>query len=254
MTSGVVATFSIGAYEFEVRFNTANVTGAMQRDIFYKRKQTEWAFLRSFFFDETQLSIIQSFCERIAEELDYEKSSLERTTDWATCNDFFLRNCFNPYFQPNPVLEKLGSMVRAYYFFKEHTLSIMAHPDYQKIYEADSAIIPDATQPDPKILLIITALNHLDRVRTLASCQGVSGIVRFQDLDILTLSSHARYAYIWFAELSPYYHNTFRQYAATEPAVMYTEDIYPTLRATGDNPAFLSAMQKFIHQNCPPSG
>ncbi|MGJ3240177.1 MAG: hypothetical protein ACFE0Q_15830 [Anaerolineae bacterium] len=238
-------TLTIGAYQFSIRTHSANVASRMQRDIFYRVTDADkWRFVRSVYFDDIVPAVIQAFCEHFADDAEYRRASLHRTTDWARCNDLFLRNCFNPYFQPNPVLTALGSLVRAYYFFQEHTPAIMALPDYQRFTQQDNAMVPHPHQPDPAIVDLIRACNQLDGVRTLASCQGVSGTVRYAGYDLLTLSPHARYAYIWFAHLSPMLEQPLQR--TTFSATIYDDTIYPVLQSRGDNRASIAEMTTFI--------
>lgn len=243
----ILASFTYGDYDFQVQINPANVTARMQRDVFYKSDDSDYQFLRSFYFDDIKPEIIRAFCECFAEDDTYRDLSLGRKTDWAQYNDLFLRNCFNPHFQANPFLENIGSLVGAYQFFKENAGTIIALPDYQGIYQHDSAIIPDSHQADAGIVDIVSAFNQIKGIKTLASCQGVSSTVSYQNHQILTLSPHARYAFIWFSEITPSIALSLRK----TPFIfaIYTENVYPTVQSTGDNRAFLAEISDWLYQS-----
>ncbi len=243
----VLASFTIGEFDFQIQVNPANVAALMQRDVLYKTKHSDYQFLRSFYFDDIAQQKIDEFCTRFAEDETCRNLSLARKTDWAQCNDLFLRNCFNPYFQENPVLEQSGSLVAAYQFFKEHTATIIARDEYQRLYQRDSAIIPDAYLPDPEITDIVSEFNQIDGVTTLASCQGVSGTVSYQNYEILTVSPHARYAYLWFAKITPAVANNLKQ--APFKHAIFTDNVYPALQSTGDNSAFLAEVRAYLNQS-----
>lgn len=243
----IVTSLTYGIYEFQVGINPANVAALMQGDVFYKSGDSAYQFLRSFYFDDIMPGTIRAFCLRFAEDSNYREASLARNTDWAQCNDLFLRNCFNPDFQANPFLENIGSLVGAYQFFKSNANVIITHPDYQTIYQYDSSIMPDSHQADAGIANIVFAFNQIEGVRTLASCQGVSGVVSYQNYEIMTLSPHARYAYIWFRDLSPSIKINLQQMPFS--STVYTENVYPTLQSTGDNPAFLAEICEWLRQS-----
>lgn len=243
----IVASFTYGDYHFQVRMNPANVVARMQRDVFYKSEGSDYHFLRSFYFDDILPEIIRAFCEYFAKDDTYRDLSLSRKTDWARCNDLFLRNCFNPFFQVNPFLENIGSLIGAYQFFKENAGTIIELPDYQGIYQHDSAIRPDSHQADTGIVDIISAFNQIEGIKTLASCQGVSDTVSYQNYEILTLSPHARFAFVWFSEIPLSIALSLRK--APFISTIYTENVYPTLQSTGDNRAFLSEISDYLQQS-----
>lgn len=252
MVSYTESIIPIDDYLFRVTVNSANVLAYMQRDLFYSVGTSQAVFLRSFFFDDIQASIIQEFCQQFAHDTHFRDTSLNRSADWAQVNDLFLRNCFNPYYQANPFLEQIGSPMRAYTFFLEHTSSILALPSYQEISQQDNAIIPQAHQPDPRIANSIRLLNQLEGVKTLASCQGVSHVVRYQNYEMMTLSPHARFAYVWFSKLPSYLVNQI-----DNPHIKIIETVYPAMQSTGDNQAFLKSLHDnlvTIHHHSPPSG
>jgi len=243
----ILESFTIGNYDFQVQINFGNVAALMQRDVFYKTGAYDYQFLRSFYFDDIIQAKIGAFCKHFAEDDTYRELSLARQADWAQYNDLFLRNCFNPYFQSNPVLENIGSLVAAYEFFKEHTATIIARADYQRLYQHDLAIVPDAHIPDPELADIITAFNQIEGVRTLASCQGVSGTVSYQKHNILTLAPHARYAYIWFTRITPAMAIKLEQMPFVN--AIFIDNVYPTLQSTGDNAAFLGEIRAWLRQS-----
>lgn len=232
---------TINGIQFEWRSHPANPLAYMQRDVFFKLSDNnaQWQFVRSFFLDDAQnIALIQKFCERLAHDPNYRAAALRRDTPWAKRNDLFLRNCFNPYFQPNPCLRQLGGIVSAYRYFTENTDAILIHPDYQRIHAHDTATVSQPQQPDPYIAPIVTALNSLPNTKTLASCQGVSGTLDIEGINIMTLSTHARYAYIWFVDLPA----ALARRLYVHPAITYETLPHPTLRATDDNAAFLAAL------------
>lgn len=230
-----------GVYEFEVIINPANVAARMQRDVFYKTERTDEMFVRSFFFDEIVPEKITQFCEQFALDADFRSASIQRIADWAIKNDLFLRNCFNPYFQPNPFLEQIGSLVRAYTFFQNHAIEIINQPDYQRIYQQDSALDPLPHQPDPAIADVVRSFNQIEGVATLASCQGVSASVSYQNHDIMTLSPHARFAYVWFATIPTEIELEIRKLSFQH--TIYNNEIYPMLVSTGDNSAYIDEIR-----------
>ncbi|MEO1166831.1 MAG: hypothetical protein AAFV98_23835, partial [Chloroflexota bacterium] len=116
--------FQIADTHFRLQTHPHNPLGRMQRDLFFRVADSnlrEWQFLRSFYFDEAQNTAhIYAFCERIATDTAHLSASLKRETRWAIRDDLFLRNGFNPYFQPNPLLAQQGSLMQAFSFFNEH--------------------------------------------------------------------------------------------------------------------------------------
>ncbi|MGB7340153.1 MAG: hypothetical protein WBC91_14750 [Phototrophicaceae bacterium] len=235
---------TIDDYVFRIMVNPANVLAQMQRDVFYSVGTSEAVFLRSFFLDDIQHAIILAFCQQFVQDASFRQASLDRTAGWAVSNDLFLRNCFNPYYQSNPCLEQIGSLVRAYTFFIEHTPHITALPQYQQIAQHDNAHVPHPQKPDPQIADIVSAFNQIQGVKTLASCQGVSDTVHYQGYDLMTLSHHARFAYIWFTAISKDIMDSIK--SLNNPHIAINDDIYPTLQSTGDNSAFLNDLYSII--------
>ncbi|MEL6404129.1 MAG: hypothetical protein AAFR81_07180 [Chloroflexota bacterium] len=239
-------TFHIADTHFRLQTHPHNPLGRMQRDLFFRVADSdlrEWQFLRSFYFDEAQNPAhMHAFCECIATDTEYLSASLKRSTRWAIRDDLFLRNCFNSYFQPNPFLAQQGSLMRAFSFFDEHVDAIITHPDYARIQAHDTASAPHPHQPDLAIAPIVSMLNERENVATLASCQGVSGTVHYEGYNIMTISSHARFAYIWFAHLP----DSLAVQLSSHPAITYENTPHITLRATDNNADFLSALYQFL--------
>ena len=134
-------------------------------------------------------------------------------------------------------------MAKAYQFFDTHALRIIRHSDYQRIYQQDMVFQPQSHQFDPNIAEIVSDFNQIDGVRTLASCQGVSGMVPYQNYEILTLSPHARYAYIWFVDMPDSIKSSLQKMP------YYREHIYPVLQSTGDNASFLRDIRAWLQQS-----
>lgn len=239
MTVITESQFSYGDYHFTVKIDSANLVAYQQRDV-YVRQGDEDKFIASFYFDDISESLIRAFCERYAQDSTFQAETFARKTAHALRNDLFLRNCANPYFQDNPVLEKIGSMVQAYQFFDTHTPGIIRHPDYQRIYQEDMAFQPQSAQFDPEIADIVVTFDQIEGVQTLASCQGVSGTVRYQNTDVLTVAPHARYAYIWFAEMPE------KLKTSLQKTPYYRETVYPMLQSRGDNAVFLEEVTLFL--------
>lgn len=236
----------ISDYEFDILINPANVVAQMQRDVFYKTQGMDVSFVRSFFFDDIVPEKVNQFCEQFALDKPTRIASLQRTSDWAITNDLFLRNCFNPYFQPNSFLEQVRSLVNAYTFFKKYAVEIVHLPQYEQIYQGDNAIQPHPHQPDPAIADIVSTFNLIESVATLSSCQGVSSTVSYKNYDILTLSPHARFAYLWFSSMPTEIASEIRH--MTLHHTIYRDDIYPMLVSTGDNSAFLDELTLLVQK------
>jgi len=81
----------------------------------------------------------------------------------------------------------------------------------------------------------------------------VSGKIRFQGYDLLTVSSHREYGFISFTRLSPYAHDAIidllplYSHITTDP-IPHNNALQFVLRSTGDNLAFRKELLELAHQ------
>ncbi|NDJ75769.1 MAG: hypothetical protein GYB65_05885 [Chloroflexi bacterium] len=249
---GVEKRLRYGDYRFEIRYDSGNETGLAQRDITWSKidingQWSESKFLRSFYFDEVQLSEMKRFCRHFAEDSDYRAACLTGQNDWSIRNKLYRRNMFRSYYVDPPAVAALGDPEKAFPFFKQYWRAIVTQSEYQRIQQLDTQFDPLSTQLDPAITPAVRRFNEIAGVETKFSCQGVSGTVMYQDIAFLTVSPHAYLAYIWFKTVPSNISDTLTTLATKYTHVEYRylsgshyrsfPDRY-NLCSTGDNIAF----------------
>ncbi len=239
---GVERTFRYDPFRLQIAYDSGNEIGLEQRDIHWSEKQsdgkwTEPKFLRSFYFDDVRLNYMQNFCKKFAENSAYRSVCLAGTTDWSVRDALFRRNLGWEYFQERMVIEMLGDEEKTYQFFKKHWQAIVRLPEYQRIQQLDTQFIPSPTILDPEIAPVVYEFNQIPGVKTRFSCQGVSGTVEYEGLDILVVSPHARLGFIWFEALDPANEHRLKNLALSTSSTTYIE-FRKSLQSTGDNITF----------------
>ncbi len=239
---GVERTLRYDNFRFQIAFDSGNEVGLEQRDIHWSEKQpdgkwTEPKFLRSFYFDDVRLNYMQNFCKKFAEDTAYRSECLAETADWSIRDALFRRNLGWEYFQKSIIVQMLGDEEKTYLFFKKNWKTIVTFPEYQRIQQLDTQFIPSATVLDPEIAPVVHEFNQIAGVKTRFSCQGVSGTVEYQGLDVLVVSPHARLGFISFEAINPNIEQHLKSLALSTSSTTYIE-FHKSLQSTGDNIAF----------------
>jgi hypothetical protein len=236
---GVEKEVKYGDYKFSIAYDSGNGCSLDQRDIHWSIKEdgkwTDPKFVRSFYFEDMQLSYMKNFCRKFAEDAAYRDLCFQKQTDWAIRDALFERNAFHSFAHPSPVTAALGDVPDVWKFVKEHYQAIIADPEYIRIKALDSTFQPNKDELDPGIAAAVHAFNAIPVVETRFSCQGVSGTVRYQGLDFLVDTPHARYAYISFKTLSESVLPLLSQLVAESTTMVFKQQL---LESTGDNFVF----------------
>src|SRR5256886_9241405 len=140
-----------------------------------------------------------------------------------------------------------------FHWLDAHCKEILALPEYRWLQEIDSVLPPNIHELDPDIRSAVEVFNCVPGVTIQFSCQGVSGKVRFQEYDLLTVSSHREYGFISFSALRPYAHDAIIALLPLYPNI--TTDPIPhnftlqlVLRSTGDNLSFRKELLELAHR------
>lgn len=195
-----------GDIRFAIAFDSGNGCSLEQRDIYWRTKQEDgtWSeerFLRSFYFDDVNIKYMKNFFRKFVADEAYREECIAKRTDWAIRDALFERNAFRTFWQECPLHHTIGNVPEIYKFIKKHFQQIVTLPEYQRIQALDTQFDPNRFKLDPEIEAAINAFNEIDGVETKFSCQGVSGTVTYQGIEFLTVSPHALYAYITFAQV-----------------------------------------------------
>jgi hypothetical protein len=202
--------------------------------------------LRDFYFEEANGQHICTFCREFALDEAYRQRALVRETRWAKRNALFVRNLLVAVGE-DVLLSSAWDYDRTsrdfFHWVDAHVEEILALVDYQYLKEVDGTFQPRASELDPFIRPAVEALNWIPGVTTQFSCQGVSGKVRFQGRELLTVSPHEEYAYVSFAELVGPARDAIAALlplfpSITDARVPCNFALKPILSSTGDNLCF----------------
>jgi hypothetical protein len=239
---GIEKEVKYGDYKFSIAYDSGNGCSLDQRDIHWSIKEdgkwTDPKFVRSFYFEDMQLSYMRNFCRKFAEDAEYRELCLKQETDWAIRDALFERNAFHSFWHPSPVTAALGDVPDVWNFIKAHYQSIIAEPEYARLKALDSAFEPSREELDPGIAAAVHAFNRIPGVETRFSCQGVSAMVRYQGMDFLVDTPHARYAYISFKTIPESVLLLLRQLVQEANTMVFKQQFESNLESTGDNLAF----------------
>ena len=213
-------------------------------------------FLRDFYFEEANKHYIQDFCQRFALDEVYRQDALNGRTHWAKRNALFMRNLLSIVGEET-LFAKDGSYDRKtrefFRWLDAHCEEILALPEYQRLQEIDSVLAPNVHELDPNIKSAVDLFNRMPGVAIQFSCQGVSGKARFQEYDLLTVSSHREYGFVSFSSLGPYVHDAIiallpsYPHITTDP-ISYNFALQLVLRSTGDNLSFRKELFKLAYR------
>lgn len=239
---GIETTLSIPPYRLQVTFDSGAEVSLDQRCIEWSKQDqngrwSEPQWVRSFYFEDCDQRHIRNFCNKFAEDHAYRNACLQRTTDWSQRDCLFVRNIAPFLWQESVIVRMLGDPQQAYTFFKRHWKAIITHPTYQQILATDSAFQPSSTILDPEIQAAVQLFNTIPAVRTKFSCQGVSGTVRYSNLDILVVTPHERFGYISFDTIPPIIEQQLILYLTTSSGARYQQTM-KQLVSTGHNHVF----------------
>ncbi len=206
----------------------------------------EGHFLRNFYFDEANERYIDNFCRKFALNPAYRQEVLSGRARWMKRNALFCRNILHVLGNESSHCNKetYDSSLRQFFkWIDKHIEDILALPEYQHLKEIDSAFDPNQNELDPLIWPAVELLNQIPGVTTRFSCQGVSGTVQFQGLDLLVVSPHEEYAYVSFATLEQSARDAIMALLPAFPGIsahLATPTVFhaPLLRSTGHNLRF----------------
>ena len=250
---GIETKLSFPPYRFQVTFDSGAEVGLDQRDIEWSEQDqfgrwSEPRWVRAFYFEDCDRQHIRNFCKKFAQDQAYRAACLDDTTDWAQRDDLFRRNIApSLLWHESAVIRTLGDPEQAYAFFKQHWKAIITQPAYQQILAADSTFEPSITILDPEIQAVVQLFNTIPGVRTKFSCQGVSGTVRYANLDILVVTPHERFGYIWFDTIPPLIEQQLIHYLTGSTDARY-EPSMKLLVSSGDNHVFRAAAYQLAQQ------
>jgi hypothetical protein len=239
---GIETKLSFPPYRFHVTFDSGAEVGLDQRDVEWREQDqcgrwSEPLWVRSFYFEDCDQQHIRNFCKKFAQDQAYRSACVRGTTDWSQRDRLFVRNIAPPFWQASAVIRTLGDPQQAYAFFKQHWKAIITHPSYQQILAADSTFQPSSTIVDPEIQAAVQLFNTVPAVRTKFSCQGVSGTVCYANLDILVVTPHERFGYIWFDTIPPATEQQLIHYLTASSGAEYQQSV-KQLVSTGNNRVF----------------
>ncbi|MCI0712993.1 MAG: hypothetical protein L0154_22750 [Chloroflexi bacterium] len=233
---GVERKYNYGTFRFEVAYDSGNEASLDQRDIYWSEPLGESWWVRSFYFDDVNDHHMRNFCKRFAEDESYRKTCLEQKTDWAIRDQLFRRNIGPEHWQDSLVKRAFnGDVPGVYNFFKKHWKTIVELEEYQRIQQIDTTFQPSRYELDPRIREAVECFNQIPGVKTMFSCQGVTGTIIYENLDILVDSPHARFAYIRFETLPEAIESALQTYA---PSIAQYKPLWKILESTGDNLQF----------------
>jgi len=249
---GIETTLSFPPYRFHVTFDSGAEVSLHQRCIEWSEQDQygHWSephWVRSFYFEDCDPRYIRNFCKKFAQDQAYRSACLRGTTDWSQRDRLFVRNIAPSLRQASGVICTLGDPQQAYAFFKQHWKAIITHPTYQQILAIDSAFQPSSTILDPEIQAAVQLFNTIPGVRTKFSCQGVSGTVRYANLDILVVTPHERVGYIWFDTISPMIEQQLIHSLTTSSGAHYQQTV-KQLVSTGNNRVFRATAYHLAQQ------
>ena len=232
---GVEKKYRFGDFRFEVAYDSGNEASLEQRGIHWSEPPSGSHWVRSFYFDDVNDHHMRAFCKRFAEDETYRSSCLEQKTDWAIRDRLFRRNIAPEHWQDGLLVKLLGDVPAAYDFFKKHWKAIVTLEEYQRIQRIDSAFEPSWQEIDPEIRDAVECFNTIPGVKTRFSCQGVTKMIIYENLDILVDSPHARLAYISFETLPASIETVLQTYS---PTIAQYKSLGKTLESTGENLEF----------------
>ena len=250
---GIETKLSFPPYRFHVTFDSGAEVGLDQRDVEWRERDqfghwSEPRWVRAFYFEDCDQQHIRNFCKKFAQDEDYRTTCLDGATDWAQRDDLFLRNITPSIsWQESAVIQTLGGPQQAYAFFKQHWKAIITQPTYQQILAADSAFQPSSTILDPEIQAAVQLFNTIPGVRTKFSCQGVSGTVRYANLEILVVTPHERFGYIWFDTIPSLIEQQLIHYLTVWSGAYYQPSM-KLLVSSGDNHVFRETAYQLAQQ------
>jgi len=213
-------------------------------------------FLRDFYFEEANKRHIQDFCQKFALDEAYRQDVLVGRTHWAKRDALFMRNLLSIAGEEILFAKDSSDDRKTREFFHwldAHCEAILALPEYQRLQEIDNVLAPNVHELDPDIRLAVDLFNRVPGVTIQFSCQGVSGKVRFQEYDLLTISSHREHGFVSFSALGPYAHDAIiallPSYSniTTDP-IPYNFALQLVLCSTGDNLSFRRELLELAHR------
>ncbi len=250
---GIETKLSFPPYRFHVTFDSGAEVGLNQRDIEWSEQDqsghwSEPLWVRSFYFEDCDRQYIRNFCKKFAQDEAYRTACLDGATDWAQRDDLFRRNIApSMSWQESAVIRTLGDPEQAYAFFKKHWKAIITQPTYQQILADDSTFQPSSTILDPGIQAAVQLFNTILGVRTKFSCQGVSGTVCYANLEILAVTPHERFGYIWFDTMPPPIEQQLIHYLTVLSGAYYQPSV-KLLVSSGDNHVFRATAYQLAQQ------
>jgi len=250
---GTETKLSFPPYRFHVMFDSGAEVGLDQRDIEWSEQDqsgrwSEPLWVRSFYFEDCDRQYIRNFCKKFAQDEDYRTVCLDGATDWSQRDDLFRRNIApSILWQESAVIRTLGGPRQAYTFFKQHWKEIITQPTYQQILAADGMFQPSSTILDPKIQAAVQLFNTIPGVRTKFSCQGVSGMVCYANLEILVVTPHDRFGYIRFDTIPSPIEQQLIHYLTMLSGAHYQPSV-KLLVSSGDNHVFRATAYQLAQQ------
>ncbi len=245
-----------GSYLFLTTTDTGAEVGSRQTTLWFREKEatgkdnhiaedSNWRFLRDFYFEETDYAIMRDFCKQFASDASYRTAALAGETHWGRRNALFFRNLL-PLFGAALLLENGNYEQQIHDFFHwldRYTEQIIELPSYQRLQTIDNVYKPHAIEIDPLILRAVEIFNEVPGIQTRFSCQGVSGKVQFHSYALLTVSHHEEFAYITFEPLNYFLHDSLltllMKFSSIVTMRMPDKPMLPlVLRSNGDNIRF----------------
>lgn len=160
-------------------------------------------FVRTFYFEEADYELIKGFCREYADDEGSRLRALDGETRWAVRDSLFRRNTAGgPAAATGPAIRQLGDVRAAWRFFRDNYRDITALQAYRELLATDNSFDPALTRElDPLIKEAVDELGAIEGVRTEFSCQGVSGTVHFDGIEVLADTHHNERAYVCFSTL-----------------------------------------------------
>ena len=199
--------------------------------------------VRTFYFDDARKDHINNFCSKYASDPEYRAQVDRRQTPWAIRDDLFYRHLsaqFEARFlgrsAPGPSRDDGRTLYR---WLNARSQKIAALPEYARLRALDATFAPSASDLDPGMRDGVAAWNAIPGVVTRFSCQGISGLVRYDGVDLVVEMHHHRHAYISLEVMPDGVRDLVRRLAPTAPSVWL--DAWagaPALISTGDNVPF----------------
>jgi hypothetical protein len=211
--------------------------------------------VRTFYFDDARKEHINNFCAKYASDPEYRTQVDRRETPWAIRDDLFDRNLsarFEARFLGRSAPSSWSDDGRSlYHWLSARSEKIAALPDYARLRALDATFTPSVSELDPGIRDGVAAWTMMPEGVTRFSCQGISGLVRYENVDLVVEMQHHRHAYISFEVLPDDVRDLACALAPAYPSVwLGTWAGAPALISTGDNVQFRTqvvALARAVH-------